>query len=180
MSSEYIKSLEEENRALRKRVEFLENTLIEIETLTYRSKQFRVIPVEDIAPDEQSCTNSNNTIQPKVALKTVELNDDDAPVPATSAQSEVLSYLQLQRRTSNQHRIENVPVVSRAKRNAAPMNRENYSANTKKMLKKCKDLRVCLNRLSKKDILESQKAKPKKRSTATTPKANNRNMRKGR
>lgn len=180
MSSEYLKSLEEENRALRKRVEFLENTLIEIETLTYRSKQFRVISVEDIAPDDQSCTNSNNAIQPTDALETIELNDDDAPVPTTSAQSEVLSYLQLRRRTSNHHQIANVPVVLRAQRNAASMNRENYSANTKKMLKKCKDLRVCLNRLSKNDISESRKAKPNKRSTATTPKANKRNMKKGR
>lgn len=155
MASEYIKSLEEENRALRKRVEYLENTLMEIETLTYRSKQFRVISVEDIAPDDQSCNNSNNGIQPD-SVEIIEINDDDAPVPTTSTQSDVLSYLQLQRRTSNQQ-IPNVPVVSRAKRNAATI--KTYSAHTKKMLKKCKGLRICVSRLSKKDISKLRMAK---------------------
>lgn len=183
MSSEYIKSLEEENRALRKRVEYLENTLVEIETLTYRSKQFRVIPVEDIGSDDQSCSNSNNCIQSDL-LEIIELNDDDAPVTTTSAQSDVLSYLQLRRRSSKQpiDKSVNVSIVSRAQRNAAAtMKRQNYSAHTIKMLKKCKPLRVRLDRLPKKNSSKlPKKTKPKTRSTATSTNRNNRNMKKER
>lgn len=181
MSSEYIKLLEEENRALRKRVEYLENTLIEIETLTYRSKKFRVISVEDTGPDDQSCSNSNanNGIQSDL-LETIELNDDDEPVATIGAQSDVLSYLQLQRRTSDQQ-IANVPVCSRAERNAVTTNREILSAHTKKMLNKCKHLRISLNRLSKRDISKLQKARPTTRSTVKSKATNDnsKNIKKG-
>lgn len=182
MSSEYIKSLEEENRALRKRVEYLENTLVEIESLTYRSKQYRVIPVEDIASDDQTCSKSNNCIQPHL-LETIELNDDDdAPVATTSAHSDVLSYLQLRRCSSIQPigKSSNVPVVSRAQRNAAAtMKRENHCAHTIKMLKKCKPLRIRLDRLPKKNSSKLPKnTKPRTRSTATSTNHNNKNLKK--
>lgn len=168
----YIADLEKENRALKQRVQHLENTLGEIEALSNRAKQSeqsRGIRVEDIPTDEEpndqphrSVRLSNLAPQIPTPQETIHVNDDDdvdgGELPMDQIQldansnprttnglnesGDVLNYLRLQRRISVKPR---------------------RSKNEDNLLTKCRDLRIPLDRLSLREISNSQKTVAKKR-----------------